>query len=130
MTELPAAKPVATPVAAMVATLVVPELQVTAGMEAAESTKVLPFVYVAVAVNCSDAPAAIFGVVGVTAMVATVAAVTVIVTLAEMVPEVAVITEVPVATAVARPLAATVATEGVAELQVTVVVMVCVVPSL
>jgi hypothetical protein len=41
-----------------------------------------------------------------------------------------VITELPVATVVTRPLAATVATDVVAELQVTVVVMVFVEPSL
>lgn len=130
MTELPAATPVATPLAVMVATAVVPELQVTAGMEAAESTRVLPFVYVAVAVNCSVAPAAIFGVAGVTVTVATAGAVTVMVTVLEMPPEAAVITEVPVATAVAKPPAVMVATEVVAEVQVTVVVTVCVAPSL
>ena len=44
ITELPAATPVAMPVVAIVATVVVAELQVTAGIEAADSTKVVPSV--------------------------------------------------------------------------------------
>ena len=64
------------------------------------------------------------------AMDCSTAGVTVKVSVFEVTPlELAVIADVPVATAVARPAALMVATAGVAEFQVAVLVRFCVVPS-
>jgi hypothetical protein len=60
---------------------------------------------------------------GVTDMEDRVAEVTVRVALPEVLPKVAVMVVVPAATAVARPLLLTVATDGLIELQVTCVVI-------
>lgn len=69
--------------------------------------------------NCLVAAGAMLGRAGVTAMDASVADVTVSVVFAVLLPDVAVITEVPAAKPVARPLASMVATPGVPEVQVT-----------
>jgi hypothetical protein len=104
---VPAPTPVANPAAEIVATPVVAELHV--------AVLVISFVdlseYVAVAVNCCVFATTIEAVAGVTAMLTTVGAVTVNVAGADVFPAaVAVMFELPVATAVANPLAAMVAT--------------------
>jgi hypothetical protein len=71
------------------------------------------------AVNCGVNPTGILGLAVVTDMEARVAEVTVRVLLPDVVPEVAVMIAVPAATAVARPLRSTVATDGSDELQMT-----------
>ena len=74
-------------------------------------------------------PTGMLGLAGVTDMEDRVAEVTVRVVLPEIVPEVAVMVAVPAATAVARPLLLTVATDVLDELQVTCVVISRLVPS-
>ncbi len=78
-----------------------------------------------VAVNCCVSPLAIDGFAGVTAMDTRAAAVTVSVVVPFTLPDVALMVEVPVATAVARPPAVMVATLLVAELHVAVLVRSC-----
>ena len=78
-----------------------------------------------VAVNCWVSPLAIDGFAGVTAMDTRVAAVTVSVVEPLTLPDVALMVEVPVATAVASPPAVMVATLVVAELHVAVLVRSC-----
>ncbi len=78
-----------------------------------------------VAVNCWVSPLAIDGFAGVTAMDTRVAAVTVSVVVPLTLPDVALMVEVPVATAVASPPAVMVATLVVAELHVAVLVRSC-----
>ena len=89
--------------------------------------------YVAVATNCSDLPIALIADGELTAIDVKTGAVTVKVTALEtpLVESVAVMTEVPVATPVTRPPAlpdVTVATLCVVEVQVRLVVIICVVP--
>jgi len=84
---------------------------------------------VPVAVNCWVVPTARLGLAGVTAIDCKVATVTVRVVVPETLPRVAVMIEVPAATPVARPPVEIVATEEVAEAQVTEAVMALVVPS-
>jgi len=79
-----------------------------------------------VAVNCWVIPEGMLGIVrlaGVTDMEERVAEFTVRVVLPEIVPEVAVMVAVPAATAVARPLLLTIATDVFNERQVTCVVI-------
>ena len=78
------------------------------------------------AVNCWVSPLATLGLAGVTAIDWSTAAVTVSTVEPLTPPSVALIVEVPVATAVARPAAVIVATEVVAEAQVTWLVRFCV----
>ena len=113
--DVPTATAVAKPVALMVAAAGVAELQVAVAVRFC----VVPLVKVPVAVNCCVAPAAIDGLAGVTATETSVAAVTVKVVDPEMLPDAALIEEVPTATPVASPPAVTVAVAGVAELHVT-----------
>ena len=80
--------------------------------------------------NCCVVPLAMDGTAGVTAMDCSVAAVTVNTVEPVIAPEVALIVELPLLTAVASPPAVIVATDGVAELHVAVLVRFCVVPSL
>jgi hypothetical protein len=113
---VPAVRPVASPAAEILATAGVPEAQV--------AVLVMSFVdlseYVAVAVNCCVFPTAIEAVAGVTAMLTTVGAATVNVAGADVFPAaVAVMFVLPVATAVAKPLAAMVATLVLDDAQVT-----------
>jgi hypothetical protein len=92
---------------------------------------VVPSVNVPVAVNWSVSPLAIEELGAVIAIDFSTAAVTVRVNEFEVTPlELAVIADVPVPTAVARPDALIVATVGVAEFHVAVPVRFCVVPSL
>ena len=109
----------ARPLLLIVAIVVLDELQVTCVV----ISRVVPSEYVPVAVNCWVAPAAMLGLAGVTAIEDRVAAVTVRVVFPEILPEVAVMVAVPAATAVARPLLLTVATDVLDELQVTCVVI-------
>ena len=122
---VPTAKPVLVPI---VATEAVAEVHVTFVVMFC----VLSSLYVPVAVNCSVVPFTMEGFVGVTAMDCRVGAVTVrVIPGLTMVPCVAVICEVPTPAPLARPVPVPiVATEAVAEAQVTLVVMFCVLPSL
>ena len=81
------------------------------------------------AVNCWMAPAGMLGLAGVTDMEERVAEVAVRVVLPEIIPELAVMVALPAATAVARPVLLTIATEVFDELQVTCVVILWLVPS-
>ena len=81
------------------------------------------------AVNCCVFPAGILGLAGVTDMEDKAAAVTVNVAVPEILPEVAVMVELPTEIAVTRPLLSTVATVVLDELQVTCMVIPLVVPS-
>ena len=93
--DVPAATPVARPAAVMVATEVVAEAQVTwlvrSSVELSEN--------VPVAVNCSVSPLGMLGLAGVTAIDCRTAGVTVSTVEPVMPPSVAVIVDVPVATA-------------------------------
>ena len=75
------------------------------------------------------APAGMLGLAGVTDMEDRVAEVAVRVVLPEIIPELAVMVALPAATAVARPLLLTIATDVFDELQVTCVVILWLVPS-
>ena len=81
------------------------------------------------AVNCCVCPFAIEGAAGVTAIETRAAAVTVRVVDPVTLPEVALIVVVPTPPALASPLAEMVATVPAEELQVTVAVRFCVLPS-
>jgi len=72
---------------------------------------------VPVAVNCLVRPVEILGLAGVTAMAVRVAVVIVSVALPDIEPDVAVMTDAPAETPVARPLEFTVATDGVPDAQ-------------
>ena len=94
----------------------------------------LPSVKVPVALNCWVAPTRTVGFTGETAREAKAAVPTVKVVVADIVPDVAVMTEVPAPALVARPLLPDVlliiATFAEDELQVTTEVIGCVLPSL
>jgi len=128
MSALPPLTPEATPeVLLTVATPVVPELQ----LEEAVTSRVVPSLYVAVAMNAWMALTGIEGVAGVTAIDTNVAAVTVKLAVPVLPPKLAVMTEVPPLTAEATPeVLLTVATPVVPELQLEEVVTSRVVPSL
>ena len=121
----PAAIAVAKPLPLTVATDVFEEFQVTCVV----ISWLVPSEYVPEAANCLVFPAGMLGLAGVTAIEERVAAVTVRVVLPEILPEVAVMVEVPAARAVAKPLLLTVATEVLDELQVTCVLISWLVPS-
>jgi hypothetical protein len=120
---VPAIFEVASPPALIVATPEADDAQVTELVR----TVVLPFVYVPVATNCCEVPAAIEGLAGVTAIETNAAGVTVRLADPDMVPTLATIEVVPGATEVAKPLT-TVANPGCVELHVTPVGGVWVVP--
>ena len=124
--EVPVPTPLAKPPAVIVATLVVADAHVTLVVMFC----VVESLYVPVAVNCRVKPFAIDGFAGVTLIDVSVAAVMVRVVEPLMVPEVALIVEVPTPTPFARPPLVMVATLVVAELQVTELVIICVVPLL
>jgi hypothetical protein len=130
MLLVPTLTPVARPPAAIVATAGVADAHVAVAVRFC----VLLSVNVPVAVNCCVRPLAIDGLTGVTAIDFKVAAVTVSTSTGEVTPfKLAVMLLVPTATPVARPPDAPlvmVATEVVADVQVTVVVMFCVEASL
>ena len=77
--------------------------------------------------NCCVKPCVIDGAAGVTSMEVRTAVVTVRLAVPDMEPDVAVIVEAPAATAVARPVPLTVATEVELDVQVTDEVKSCVV---
>jgi hypothetical protein len=124
--ELPTPAPVARPDELIVAVVVVPDDQVTVDVRFC----VVPSLKVPVAVNCCVAPLAIDGVAGVTAIDCSVAAVTVSKVEPLMDDDVAVIVAVPTPAPLASPAVLIVAVAVVPELQVTVLVRFCVVPSL
>jgi hypothetical protein len=124
--EVPTPAPVARPAALIVAVVVVPEFQVTLDVRFC----VVPSLNVPVAVNCCVAPLAIDGFAGVTAIDCNVAAVTVSKVEPLIDDDVAVIVELPTPAPVASPAALIVAMVVVPEVQVTLDVTFCVVPSL
>ena len=115
MVVVPTATAVARPLLLTVATDGLDELQLTCEVR----SFVVPSENVPVAVKGWVAPSLILGVGGVRDMEDNVPVVTVRVVLPEILPKVAVMVVVPVATAVARPLLLTVATDGLDEFQVT-----------
>ena len=125
MIGVPAAKAVARPLLRTVAADVLDERQVTCAV----ISWLVPSEYAPEAANCVVSPTGMLGLTGVTDMKDRVAEVTVRVVLAEIAPEVALMVAVPAATAVARPLLLTVATDVLDELQVTCVVTSRLVPS-
>jgi hypothetical protein len=92
--------------------------------------RVLPSVYVPVAVSCSVVPNAIEALPGVIEIETRAALVTVRLVDPVTTPELAAMTVEPVPTAVANPVAEIVAAPGCEELQFTTLVKFCVVPSL
>ena len=116
MVEEPAATPVARPLLFTVATPAFDEDQV----DCAVISRLVASEYVPVAVNCWVFPTGTLAVAGVTAIEDKVTEVgTVRVAVSDFPWKVAVMIEVPAATAVARPLLLIVATDGVDEDQVT-----------
>src|SRR5260370_155568 len=120
--ELPVALAVAEPPLVMVAADVDDELQVADAVR----SWVLLSLNVPVALNCCVAPFGTEGFAGVTAIDCNTGAVTVSVVEPLIVPEVALIVLDPVATVVANPALLIVATVVVPEVQVTVLVIFCV----
>jgi hypothetical protein len=125
MVVVPAPRAVARPLVSTVATDVLDELQMTCVVISC----VVPSEYVPEALNCLVAPVGMLGLAGVTDIDDRIAWVTVKAVFPEMLPEVAVMVVVPAPRAVARPLVFTVATDVLDELQMTCVVISCVVPS-
>ena len=124
MMEVPTATAVARPMLLTVATDVFDDLQVTCVV----ISWLVPSEYMPVAVNCWGTIMGMIAEDGVTAMEDRVAGITVRSVLPEMLPEMAVMMDVPAATAVATPLLSTVATDVLDEVQVTCVVMSRLVP--
>lgn len=125
MVAVPGAMAVTRPLLPTVATDVLDELQVTPPL----ISWLVPSEYTPGAENCVVGPTGMLGLIGVTDMEDRVAGVTVRVVLPDIVPEEAVMTAVPAAMAVARPLPSTVATDVFVELQVTCVGRTLLVPS-
>ncbi len=126
MVVVPAAVAVARPVLLLIFAIdVLDELQVTDVV----ISWAVPSKNVPVAVNCREAPTDTIGLAGVTVMEVRGEEITVTVVLPRILPEVAVMVAVPPATAVARPVLVTVATDKLDELQVTEEVITLVVPS-
>jgi hypothetical protein len=130
MVELPAVTAVATPPELIVAVAVLEELHVAVEV----STFVDPSLYVPVAVNCCVAPTVIDDVAGVTAIEDNVGGGAIALTVNTAVPDapekLAVIVEVPAATAVATPEELIVAVAVLEELHVAIEVRSLVDPSL
>jgi len=125
MVTAPGAAAVLRPLLLTVATDVLDEVQVTRGV----ISWLVPSEYTPEAANCGVIPTGMLGLNGVTDMKDRTAEVTVRVLFPEIIPEVAVMVAVPAATAVAKPMLLTVATDGLEELQVTCVVTSRLVPS-
>ena len=125
MVVVPAATAVARPLLLTVATDGFEELQVTCAV----TSKLVPSEYAPVAVSCWVTPIGMLELADVTRMEDRVAEVTVREAPPGIPPEVAEMVVVPAATAVARPLLLTVATDGFDELQVTCAVTSWLVPS-
>jgi hypothetical protein len=123
--EDPIASVEARPDASIVATTTFDDVQATEPVMLA----VLPSEYVPVAVNCSASPLATLGLAGVTAIDVTTAGVTVNVVVPVTDPDVAVTIDEPVASAAARPPPVIVATDTLAEDQLTDEVRLAVEPS-
>src|ERR1700674_5721864 len=92
MLDVPVPTPVASPPALILAVPGVPEVHVTLVVRFC----VVPFVYFPVAVNCLVRPLAMDGAFGVTPMDTNATGVTVKIAVPEMLPETAMIVEVPV----------------------------------
>jgi hypothetical protein len=124
---VPATAAVAKPLLLTVATVVLDEVQMTCVV----ISKTVPSEYAPDAVNFWVAPTAMLGLAGLTEMEDRVAEVTVRVVLPEIVPKVAVMVTgvVLAATAAAKPLLSTTATDVLDELQMTCVVISKLVPS-
>ena len=118
ITDVPCVNALAMPVTLTDATLGVADAQVNP-----VSVCVVPSEYVPVAVNCCVSPLATFGKLGVIAIDCKTAEVIVMVVLPTTVPDVAAILDVPSDIPSARPVELTVATVGVADDQVTVLVI-------
>jgi hypothetical protein len=130
MVAVPCARLVAKPAVGALLLIVA-----TAGMSELHCTVPVMFcvvlsLNVPVAVNCCVVPRGTVGIAGVTAMETNTALVTVIVVEPVIEPELAVIVAVPTPVLVARPLEVMLATDVRDELQVTVLVRSCVLPSL
>jgi hypothetical protein len=123
---VPAVAPVANPPLPMAATEVADEVQI----DVVVRFLVVPLLYVPVAVNCSVLPAAIEGEAGAMAIDVSVAAVTVKALEPVIVPEAALIVDIPAETPVARPVFFTVATEAVDDVHLAVLVNSWVLPLL
>ena len=123
---VPAFSALAKPVALTVAVVVLEDAHVAVVVRFC----VVPSLYVPVAVNCCVPPAATDGFTGVTAIDTSVAAVTVSVVDPLTLPLVALIVVVPAFSALASPVALTVAVVVLEDAHVAVVVRFCVVPSL
>jgi len=121
----PAATAVASPLLLTVATPALDVPQVTWAV----MSRLVPSEYLPEAANCLVAPSGMLGLAGVTDMEDSVPAVTVRLVFPEIRFEVAVMVVVPAATVAARPLLLTVATAELDDLQVTLLVMLWVVPS-
>lgn len=128
MVTVPRLRPVSRPLTVIDATVLLEELQFTVLVMFC----VVPSENVPVAVNCCKSPKEIEALTGVTAIELKLALVTVRVALEEILPEVAVMVQVPGATALASPstpfklILATVRSD---EVQFTEAVTFCVVPS-
>ena len=125
MVAVPWAMAVARPLLSTVATDVLDELQMTCELR----SKLAPLEKAPEAVNCGVNPTGTLGLAVVTDMEDKAAWSTARVVLPVIVPEVAVMIAVPWATAVARPLLSTVATDVLDELQMTCVDISKLVPS-
>jgi hypothetical protein len=125
MIAVPAATAVASPLLFTVATDVLDELQTTRPF----ISWLVPSEYAPEAANCWVTPTGMLGLTGVTDMEDRVAEVTMRVVAPEIVPELAVMIGVPAATALARPIPLTVATDVLDERQVTCAVISWFVPS-
>jgi hypothetical protein len=123
--KIPVATPVASPVELTIPTAGAREDQVTVDV----NSTVLPSEYVPVAASCKERPRAKLLCAAVTVMVCRDAVVTVSVVLFVIEPRVAVIVDVPTATAVSNPVVLTVPTEATEELHETADVMLAVLPS-
>jgi hypothetical protein len=124
--EVPTATPCASPVVLTIATGLADDFHVADALRSC----MLPSLRVPVAVNCCERPAAIVAVAGETAIETRTGAVTVSTADPVFDPLAAVMEEVPAAFAVARPARAMVATVGLEEFQIAVLVRSCELPSL
>jgi hypothetical protein len=123
---VPTARPLARPAVVMLAVVLATALQVTDAVRFCVELSVK----VPVAVNCSVTPIGTEGLGGVTAIETSAAEVTLRVAVPKMVPEVAVMVEVPVPLVVARPLEVMAATDVWDEVHIAVLLMSWEVPSL
>ena len=125
MVTVPAATPAIRPGLFSLATNIFDVCQITCEV----ISWLVPSEYIPVAINCWLSPTGMLGLAGATVMEDKVADLTVRIVLPETVPDVAVMVAAPAATAVARPVLLTVATDVFEKFQVTCVVISRLVPS-